>query len=83
MTLYVVDASVAVRFLLTKDLSNKAGLVLEKFMNGFIDLAVLELIIYETGNTLWKAVKQGWINIQNAKEKSLHFLDFKINFINF
>jgi len=36
MMLYVIDASVAARFLLTEDLSSNAELVLEKFMNGFI-----------------------------------------------
>jgi predicted nucleic acid-binding protein len=81
MTLYVIDASVAARFLLIEDLSNKAELILEKFMNGSIDLAAPELIVYEIGNTLLKAFKQELISIQKAKEKILHFLDLKINFI--
>jgi len=50
-------------------------------MNGFVDLAAPELIIYETGNTLWKAFKRGLMNIQKAKEKLSHLLDLKINFI--
>lgn len=79
--LYVIDASIAARFLLVEDLSNKAELILENFMNGSIDLAAPELIVYETGNTLWKAFKQGLISMQKAKEKILHFLNLKINFI--
>ncbi|MGC8849318.1 MAG: type II toxin-antitoxin system VapC family toxin [Candidatus Bathyarchaeia archaeon] len=78
MTLYVIDASVAARFLLTEDLSDKAGLVLENFMNGLIDLAAPGLMIYETGNTLWKAFRQGLINLEEAKDKIAHLLDLKI-----
>jgi len=79
--LYVIDASVAARFLLTEDLSDKAGLVLEDFMNGLIALAAPELMIYKTGNTLWKAFKQGLINMEKAKEKISQLLDLNIRFI--
>jgi len=81
MKLYVIDASVAARFLLTEELSSNAELVLEEFMNGFIELAAPELIFYEIGNTLWKALKQGSINLQEAKEKISYFLDLKIKII--
>jgi len=54
MKLYAIDASVAARFLLTEELSSNAELVLEEFI---------------VGNTLWKALKQGSINLQEAKEK--------------
>ncbi|MEM2123132.1 MAG: type II toxin-antitoxin system VapC family toxin [Candidatus Bathyarchaeia archaeon] len=81
MILYVIDASVAARFLLSEDLSDEAGRVLERFMNGFIDLAAPELTIYEIGNTLWKAFKQGSITMPEAEEKLSQFLDLRINFI--
>jgi len=42
--------------LLTKDLSSKAELLLEKFMNVFVDLAAPELIIYETGNNFVESI---------------------------
>lgn len=53
--------------------------MLNSFMNGLIDLAAPELIIYEAGNTLWKAFKQGLIPIREAKENLSLFLDLKIN----
>ena len=78
---YVVDASVAARFLLVEDLSDKAGLVLEGFIEGKFDLKAPKLVVYEVGNVLWKAVKQGLINLDEAKEKFSVFLGLKIDSI--
>jgi len=75
---YVIDASVASRFLLFEDLSDKAGLVLEGFLEGTFDLAAPRLVVYEVGNTLWKAVKQGLINLDEAVEKFSYFMRLKI-----
>jgi len=79
--IYVVDASVASRFLLFEDLSDKAGLVLEGFLEGFFDLRAPKLVVYEVGNTLWKAVKQGLIDIDEAVEKFSYFMRLKIGSI--
>ena len=76
MIVYVTDASVAPRFLPVEDLSNKAILVLEDLLKETLDLKAPELIIYEVGNTLWKAVKQGFITLKEAKQKLLYFLRF-------
>jgi len=76
---YVVDASVAARFLLVEDLSDKAGLVLEGFLEGKFDLKAPKLVVYEVGNVLWKAVKQGLIDLDEAKEKFSVFLGLKID----
>jgi predicted nucleic acid-binding protein len=81
MTPYVIDASVAARFLLVEDLSDKAELVLEGYVNGTIDLAAPRLMAYEVGNTLWKAFKRGAISAQAAKEKTAQFMGLKINFL--
>ncbi len=81
MIVYVTDASVASRFLLVEDLSDKATLVLEDFLKEILDLKAPKLIIYEVGNTLWKAVKQGFITLEEAKQKLLYFLKLKIDFI--
>ncbi len=81
MTVYVTDASVASRFLLVEDLSDKAILVLEDFLNKKLDLKAPKLIIYEVGNTLWKAVEQGFITLEEAKQKLSYFLKLRIGFI--
>lgn len=81
MTVYVIDASVASRFLLIEDLSNKAKQVLEGFLEGKLDLRAPKLVVYEVGNTLWKAVKQGFINLDEATQKFSYFLELRINSI--
>lgn len=81
MSTYVLDASVAARFLLFEVLSDKAEHVLEDFMDGKIDLVAPELLIYEVGNVLWKAFKQGFVNLQDAKEKISYFLKLGIDFV--
>ena len=81
MSLYIVDASVAARFLLFEDLSDKAEYVLEDFMNGKIELIAPELLIYEVGNILWRAFKQGFISLQDARERISYFLKLQLNVI--
>ncbi|MGQ9538281.1 MAG: type II toxin-antitoxin system VapC family toxin [Candidatus Bathycorpusculaceae bacterium] len=81
MRIYVIDASIASRFLLVEDLSDKAELVLEGFLEEALDLRAPKLIVYEVGNTLWKAVKQGFINLDEAEEKLSYFLRLKVNSI--
>jgi len=79
--IYVIDASVACRFLLIEDLSDKAELVLESFLEGNCDLKAPKLVIYEVGNTLWKAVKQRLISLEEAVEKISHLMKLKIDSI--
>ncbi|MEM3503342.1 MAG: type II toxin-antitoxin system VapC family toxin [Nitrososphaeria archaeon] len=81
MSTYILDASVAARFLLFEELSDKAVHVLEDFMSGKIDLVAPELLIYEVGNVLWKAFKQGLVNLQDVKEKISYFLKLGIDFV--
>jgi predicted nucleic acid-binding protein len=81
LTVYVIDASVASRFLLVEDLSDKAKLVLESFLEGNLDLRAPKLVVYEVGNTLWKAVKQGFINLDEATQKFSYFLELRIDSI--
>ena len=79
--IYVVDASVACRFLLVEDLSEKAELVLESFIEGNCDLKAPKLMVYEVGNTLWKAVNQGLIELDESLEKLSHLVKLKIDSI--
>jgi len=81
LKVYVVDASVASRFLLVEELSDKAGLVLEDFLSGVVDLKAPDLVAYEVGNTLWKAVRQGFISVEEAIQKFSYFLELRIGSI--
>ena len=81
MRVYVVDASVAARFLLVEELSEKARFLLESFRDGVVDLKAPSLVRYEVGNTLWKAVKQGLVNAREASEKFAYFLKLKLDSI--
>ena len=78
MKVYVVDASVVARLLLIEDLSDRAGLLLESFRNETVELKAPNLVTYEVGNTLWKAVTQKLIDINEALEKFSYFLKLKI-----
>jgi len=81
LTVYVIDASVASRFLLVEDLSDKAGLVLEAFLEEGFDLRAPKLVVYEVGNTLWKAVKQGFINLDEAVQRFSYLLGLRVDSI--
>ncbi|MFQ5710222.1 MAG: type II toxin-antitoxin system VapC family toxin [Candidatus Geothermarchaeales archaeon] len=83
MKVYVIDASIAARFLLVEDLSDRAELVLKDFLREAIDLRAPKLMVYEVGNTLWKAVRQGFIDLGGAKEKLSRLLMLKIDSIEF
>lgn len=81
MTAYLVDASVACRFLLVEDLSDKAELVLSDFVSGLIDLAAPELIVYEVGNALRGAVKRNLLEPDAASDKLELFLKLGIRYV--
>jgi predicted nucleic acid-binding protein len=78
---YLLDASVAARFLLTEDLSNKAEEVLSDFLNGKINLTAPPLIVYEVGNTLWNASARKFIKPADAEEKLKLLLNLDIQTI--
>jgi len=77
----VIDASVASRFLLVEDLSDKAEFLLKSFLDELIDMRAPDLIRAEVGNTLWKAVKQKLIRLNEATEKLSYFHRLKISSI--
>ena len=77
----MVDASVASRFLLTEDSSDKATSLLKAFANGDVDLEAPELVNYEVGNTLWKAVKRRLLTAAEASEKLSDFLRLRLSSI--
>lgn len=81
MNVYVIDASVASRFLLVEDLYDKAELLLTSFLEETVDMKAPDLIKSEVGNTLWKAVKQKLILLTEASEKLSYFHRLKIGSI--
>jgi predicted nucleic acid-binding protein len=79
---YVIDASVAMRFVLTEDLSDKALLILEDFKNGISELIAPKLIEYEVGNALWMAAIRNIIKKDDAEESIFSIIKFGIGSIN-
>jgi len=75
---YLLDASVAARFLLHEDLSSKAEKLLNDFLNGKINLTAPPLITYEVGNTLRNATLRGFIKLEAAEEKLRLLLNLNI-----
>ena len=83
MRLYIVDASVAARFLLFEELSDRAMLVLRGFLDGSSDLMAPRLLVYEVGNTLWKAVREGILGPDEAGKKFHYLLGLKLASVEF
>ena len=81
MRVYVVDASVAVRFLLVEELSEKAGWLLQRFHEDALELKAPGLVNYEVANALWKAVKQKVIDAHEASRKLSQFIKLKLDCI--
>jgi len=82
MITYVVDASVAARFLLVEELSDNAGQILKDFLDGVIDLRTPQLLVYEVGNALSMSVLNGFTTVQEAGQKLHSLLKLKMNILN-
>lgn len=83
MKLYIVDASIAARFLLFEELSDKAILVLRDFLNGSSDLMAPSLLVYEVGNTLWKATRRDILSPEEAAKKLKYLIGLNLASIEF
>ena len=81
MRVYVVDASVAARFLLVEELSEKADWLLQRFHDDALELKAPGLVNYEVANALWKAVKQKVIDAHEASRKFSQFIKLKLDCI--
>lgn len=79
MRVYIADASVAARFLLVEELSDKAGSLLQRFHDDAVELKAPGLVRYEVGNTLWKAVRQRKMGSRQASEKFSQFIRLKLD----
>jgi len=78
---FIVDASVAARFILVEDLTDKAEKVLEDYLSGTIDLYAPRLIVAEIGNTLWRAIKLKIMTLEEAENQLLNFLKLGIKYV--
>jgi len=74
-----VDASVAVRFLLVEEFSDKAERLLQMFHDDAVELKAPALVKYEVANSLWKAVKQKLIDVHEASQKFSQFMKLKLD----
>jgi predicted nucleic acid-binding protein len=79
LRIYIVDASVAARFLLVEEFSDKAERLLQKFYDDAVDLKAPRLVRYEVGNTLWKAVKRKMVSADEASKKFSQFIKLKLD----
>jgi predicted nucleic acid-binding protein len=70
---YVVDASVVLKWFLPEKDSGLADSLLEDFLNGDAELIAPDLILLETANALWKRVELR--QELSATESSLIFRD--------
>lgn len=50
----VLDASVAAKWFSNEDLTDKAVMVRDAFLDGTVDLCAPQHILYEVGNSIWK-----------------------------
>ncbi len=77
---YVIDASVAVKWLLPEPHSDKADALLQTFRRQELRLIAPELILAEVGSTLWKrSVATGEISVQQTEECYTDFLELRIS----
>lgn len=70
MTTFVVDASVAAKWVLpasTEPFADRADRLLRTYAAGSIHILVPDLFWLEMGNLLWKAVRRGEINVERAR----------------
>jgi predicted nucleic acid-binding protein len=75
---FVVDASVATRFLVEEDLSGDALAVADACIAGEIDLFAPPVITYEVGNALKTAVARRVITDSQASEQFGFFLGMQL-----
>jgi len=70
----VVDASVAVKWILPEDGHEKARQVQEKYQDEEVDLIAPYLVIAEIANVLWKRQRRGDLNAPAVRHCFLQFL---------
>ena len=78
MKTYIVDASVATRFILTEDYGENAQKLLGNFMRGEVELTAPTIISYEVGNALRTAIARNIIEADEAQDAFRRFLGLRL-----
>jgi len=68
MSLYVIDAGIAVKWFLTETDSDKARRLLEQYQRQVIELTAPDLLIAEATNVFWKRAARGDLTAQEAAD---------------
>lgn len=68
MSLYVIDAGIAVKWFLTETDSDKARRLLEQYQRQIIELTAPDLLIAEATNVFWKRAARGDLTAQEAAD---------------
>lgn len=79
MKRYVIDASVATRFVLSEDLCDEAKSLIEGFIEGEYNLLAPTLINYEVGNALRTAVARKEISEEDSAEAYEKYMGLKLD----
>ncbi|MFH2110035.1 MAG: type II toxin-antitoxin system VapC family toxin [Candidatus Bathyarchaeota archaeon] len=82
MNRYVIDASVATRFVLSEDLYDEAKSIIEGFIESEYNLLAPTLISYEVGNALRTATARKEISEEESGEAYQAFLGLKLDIDN-
>jgi predicted nucleic acid-binding protein len=78
MSLYVIDAGVAVKWFIEERHSDKARNLLVNYFRWIDDLIAPDLLISEAVNVFWKRFERGDITAQEAKENLNDLLSLNI-----
>lgn len=68
MSLYVIDAGVAVKWFLAEPYSDKASRLLGLFQQRAVELIAPELLLAEAANVFWKHAQRGTLTAQEAQD---------------
>ena len=78
MKTYILDASVATRFILDEDHGEKAQKLLGDFMRGEVELTAPTIISFEVGNALRTATARNIIKADEAQSAFRRFLGLRL-----
>jgi predicted nucleic acid-binding protein len=78
MSLYVIDASVAVKWFIPEPETEKARSLLGDYNRAVIDLVAPDLLVPEAANVFWKRAERGEITGQEARDNLTDLLALSI-----
>ena len=81
MSLYVIDAGVAVKWFIEEPDSGQAKKLLTNYLRWIDDLIAPDLIIAEAVNVFWKRTARGDLNVQEAHDSLTDLLSLNLQII--